>query len=805
MPPVVRLNDRFAGNTGNHCLVCALLMHAGACDDRRIDALVLILSLRSRTDRRFGFWQQAAPRYTRHQRSRVSHLIEKTTGSPFSVQPSGSLAHDLPLPARNFAATRRILLIVFAASVLVPFACLCGYGYMDFQRRVVDANDIIDRLSRVADEQAVKVMDLNEAIGSRIIDVLGTSDDREIRGREAALHTQMNDIGGGYPQVAAISVLGADGDLLASSRFYPAPKVSVSQREDFLQARESRPEPQFSLPLRGRLTGLIVFNTSMGRTAVNGDFMGAVMIALRQDYFTSFYSDLTSNNDALLIGLFRDDGGILARYPQVAPGPVPKGNTPFGNALRSGARSGHLRVVSVVDGVERYMAYRRVGNYPLYVAVGYARSAIFAQWWPHLMVVAGLTALPCVVVWLLIVFSLRRLREEHRAWERWQSEVGLRLSAEAASRHLQRMGALGNLVANVAHDFNNLLMVVAANMSLVRHKGFRNAEPEVLAVERAAANAETVARRLLSVARKQPLKQAPLNLAVWLPAAAGLLHTSVGHNIRMTVDVPKDIWCVFSDSTELELALINVAVNARDVLPPGGRFAIRCENVRFAVDDGELVAGDYVCIALADSGGGMPEDVRARAFEPLFTTKVIGSGTGLGLTQVLAACEQAGGTARIETQQGEGTTVRLYLGRYVGEDRGGASEQTSSDEAPSKPPPGCSVLVAEDNAEVAAAVTAVLEMFNCKVQTVASGDEAWRILEGGESFGFVLSDIQMPGKLNGIDLAERVRAAYPTQKIALMTGYADELGRAERLHVPVLPKPFDIEELRALVLEDEAA
>jgi hypothetical protein len=368
-------------------------MHAGACDDRRIDALVLILSLRSRTDRRFGFWQQAAPRYTRHQRSRVSHLIEKTTGSPFSVQPSGSLAHDLPLPARNFAATRRILLIVFAASVLVPFACLCGYGYMDFQRRVVDANDIIDRLSRVADEQAVKVMDLNEAIGSRIIDVLGTSDDREIRGREAALHTQMNDIGGGYPQVAAISVLGADGDLLASSRFYPAPKVSVSQREDFLQARESRPEPQFSLPLRGRLTGLIVFNTSMGRTAVNGDFMGAVMIALRQDYFTSFYSDLTSNNDALLIGLFRDDGGILARYPQVAPGPVPKGNTPFGNALRSGARSGHLRVVSVVDGVERYMAYRRVGNYPLYVAVGYARSAIFAQWWPHLMVVAGLTAL----------------------------------------------------------------------------------------------------------------------------------------------------------------------------------------------------------------------------------------------------------------------------------------------------------------------------------------------------------------------------------------------------------------------------
>lgn len=717
------------------------------------------------------------------------------------MQHSGSLAHDLPLPARNFAATHRILLIVFAASVLVPFVCLCGYGYFDFQRRVNDANDVIDRLARVGVEQAVKVMDLNEAIGSRIIDLLGDGNDAEIRSQEAMLHARMNEVGGGYPQVAAISVLGVNGDLLASSRFYPAPKVSIPQREDFRKARASRPEPYFSLPLYGRLTGLVIFNTALGRTGADGDFLGAVMIALRQDYFTAFYADLASNNDALLIGLYRDDGGVLARYPQVKPGINPAPNTPFASALKGGVKSGHLRMRSTVDGVERYLSYRRVGNYPIYVASGYARSAIFAQWWPHLMIVSGLTALPCVAVWLLIAFSLRRLREEQRAWERWQSEVGLRLSAEAASRHLQRMGALGNLVANVAHDFNNLLMVVAANMTLVRHKGFRNAEAEVLAVERAAANAETVARRLLSVARKQPLKQAPLDLATWLPAASGLLHTSVGHSIMMRVDVPADIWPVFTDATELELALINVAVNARDVLPPGGRFDIRCENVHLDAGDGVLEAGDYVMIALSDSGEGMAEDVRARAFEPLFTTKVVGSGTGLGLTQVLAACEQAGGTARIESRLGEGTTVKLYLSRYRGPERADAPvcADTRADGEPAAV--ATSVLVAEDNAEVAAAVTAVLEMFGCRVQTVPSGDEAWRVLESGGAFDFVLSDIQMPGKLNGIDLAERVRATFPEQKMALMTGYADELGRTAHLHVPVLPKPFDIDELRALIPE----
>jgi CheY-like chemotaxis protein len=254
---------------------------------------------------------------------------------------------------------------------------------------------------------------------------------------------------------------------------------------------------------------------------------------------------------------------------------------------------------------------------------------------------------------------------------------------------------------------------------------------------------------------------------------------------------------VLADATELEFAILNIAVNARDAMPLGGRFVIRGQNVRLTASDTMLPDGDYVLVSLSDDGEGMTESVAQRAFEPLFTTKVSGAGTGLGLAQVLAACEQAGGTARIDSVPGRGTTVRLYLPRYHGE------------VAPVEPPARAtlddadatqgSVLLVEDNEEVAAGVTAVLEVFGCKVRHELTADAALEILTEGDTFDLVLSDIQMPGRLSGIDLAESVQRSWPSQRIALMTGYADELERAKHLGVPILAKPFDIDELRELV------
>jgi signal transduction histidine kinase/CheY-like chemotaxis protein len=720
---------------------------------------------------------------------------------------SDSAALDLPLPLRNFAATRRILLMVLASSILFPVVFLLGYGYYDYQRRLSDANDIADRIARVADEQAVKVLDLNREISSRIVEMLGDSDDARIRANQKAAHDRLSEIGESFPQVAAITVFGVAGDMLASNRFFPVPAVSIATRNDFVSARAMRPEPYFSLPLVGKVAQTDVFTTSVGRSANDGRFMGVVSIALKRDYFSSFYRELSTGDPGVTVGLYRRDGGILVREPQGHPGVTHAHNTVFTDAMRSNELFGRVRMRSSVDGVERILAFRRVGDYPLYVASGFPVTAIFGEWRRHYALIAVITAAPCIAVWVLVLFSLRQLRAQQAAWERWQAEVAMRLSAEASSRQLRRMGALGNLVANVAHDFNNLLMVVSANMELARRKNFNGLEREVLAVERATAGAEALARRLLSVARKQPLKQEPLDLTTWLPAAAELIETALGEKIQMKVRVSPDMWWVRADATELEFAIINVAVNARDAMPHGGRFAIRGQNVRVSADPA-LPDGEYALLAFTDSGEGMTEATARRAFEPLFTTKLSGAGTGLGLAQVLAACEQAGGTARLASVPGRGTTVRVYLPRWhlapqAPPDATTAPVTDTTDTTDTVLAPSLasgSVLLVEDNEEVAAGVAAVLETFGCIVRHELTADKAFDVLSEGARFDLVLSDIQMPGRLNGIDLAEKVRGTWPTQRIALMTGYADEFERARHTGVTILAKPFQISELRELVL-----
>nr|WP_087086510.1 hybrid sensor histidine kinase/response regulator [Caballeronia catudaia] len=706
---------------------------------------------------------------------------------------------------------RKLLLLVLAVSIVIPLACLGIYGYYDHERRFADARELTERLTRVANEHALKVIDLNQQLETRIVDLLGDSDDATVKSRGEGLHRTLDDMSGTLAQIAAISVFGEKGDLLANSRWYPAPVISIAERDDFTSARAVAPVTYFSLPLRGKVARSDVFTTTMGRIGHDGKFLGVVSIALKRDYFTDFYRELAAGDRAVVIGLYRRDGNILARLPASADTAVqPATNTPFTNAFRNNELYGNVRMLSSVDHVERLLAFRRVGDFPLYVATGYATSVVEASWRKNLAFVAAIAALPCIGIWLLIGFSIRRLDAEQAAWERWQAEVATRLSIEASSRQLRRMGALGNLVANVAHDFNNLLMVVGANMDLARHKHFNDVENEVLAVERATAGAGSLARRLMSVARKQPLKQEIVDPADWLRKVIDLVKKSVHPSITVTLELSPDLWKVMADPIELELALVNLAVNASDAMPHGGRVVIRCQNARVRGAEIDIPDGEYVLVSLTDNGEGMTEQVRRRAFEPLFTTKQRGAGTGLGLAQVLAACEQAGGTARITSVAGSGTTVRLYLPRH----HEPVSVQTEVSAPPDIAPPsaapasvdeedaplrGTSVLLVEDNPDVAAGVTAVLQVFGCAVHHEASADAAFALLGEGYGFDLVLSDVQMPGRMNGIDLAEQIAKRLPSQKLVLMTGYADEIERAKHLGVPILAKPFNMNDLLDLM------
>jgi signal transduction histidine kinase len=733
---------------------------------------------------------------------------------PVRLNSPESATFDLPLPTRNFALTRRVLLLVLAASVLIPLGCLGIYGYYDFQRRYADAEELTERLSRVANEHALKVMDLNQQLEARIVDMLGDDDDAAIGEREVSLHNTLDDMSGTLAQVAAISVFGANGGLLANSRYYPAPPVSIAGRDDFLSARAVAPVTYFSLPLRGKVAQSDVFTTTMGRVGREGKFLGVVSIALKRAYFTDFYHELAAGDQALIIGLYRRDGGILVRYP---PGPENvqmAANTAFTRVFRGNELYGNLQLTSSVDHVERLVAYRRVGDYPLYVATGYATSVVKTRWLHNLVLVSAIALLPCFVVWLLIAFSIRRLDAEQVAWERWQAEVATRLSMEASSRQLRRMGALGNLVANVAHDFNNLLMVVGSNMELARRKHFNGVESEVLAVERATAGAESLARTLTSVTRKRPLKQEVLDPATWLRSVLDILKTSVHPSVSVTLELSPDLWRVMADPVELEIALVNIGMNAQEAMTRGGRIVIRCQNARVRGNETDIPDGEYVLIAITDNGEGMSDNVLRRAFEPLFTTKERGAGTGLGLAQVMSACEQAGGTARITSVPGAGTTVRLYLPRLQGSQAllhmTEAPAQVAPPVAPlplavaadadeEHPLRGMSVLLVEDNTDVAAGVMAVLEVVGCTVHHEESADAAFALLGEGYGFDLVLSDVQMPGRMSGIDLAEEIMQRLPSQRLVLMTGYADELDRAKHLAVPILAKPFDMDDLLDLL------
>lgn len=714
------------------------------------------------------------------------------------------------VPEHNFRVRRITLIALLVAAIVLPCAYVATMAFNDLHARMADATDLTLSTVRVAEEHALKVFDMNETLDARIVDLTQGLDDNGIRAKEAGIHEKLRTMGGGYPQVAAVSIFGRQGDLLATSRFYPAPALSIADREDFTGIREGKDLEHVSKVMTGHVVGEQVFDTGVERHAADGSFAGVVSVALRPSYFDAFYRELLGGSDStpMIMSLIRTDGAILAHYPRRPREPVAMSpNSPLAEALAQGRRAGVVRMRSDLDSDNVILAYRRVGAYPVYVSCGYRTSAIWAAWYRHLSVLILSMFTPSIVLWGVIWLSLRRLGAEEEAWERWQAEASMRRSIESAYRQSRKMEALGNLVGSVAHDFNNLLMIISANAQIVRRRGTPGLDRELSAIERALKSGQSLTRQLLGVARKQPLRNETLALERWLPACRELLRASLGAKVSLVMDIGNEVWPMRVDVAELELALINIAMNARDAMPNGGRFTVRAANINFRHEDGFPLTGDFVQLALEDTGGGMPPDVLARAFEPLFTTKPNGMGTGLGLPQVFAFCERSGGLAALDSAIGAGTSVRLYLPRAT---------TALEAELPTEPgveesgvPQGLRILLVEDNDEVAAGTEALLQMMGHQVTCVFNADTALRLFDDAHArqartgeplpFDLVLSDIHMPGTLNGIDLAEAVRTFHTKLPVILVTGYAEELDRARHVDVRVLSKPFDIALLEKLL------
>jgi PAS domain S-box-containing protein len=365
------------------------------------------------------------------------------------------------------------------------------------------------------------------------------------------------------------------------------------------------------------------------------------------------------------------------------------------------------------------------------------------------------------------------------------------LNLEKIQRQLaesQKLDALGQLTGGVAHDFNNLLMIISGNLHTLRKiagndaKGLR----AVQAIETASQRGASLTRQLLTFARRQSVNPQTVDPADRIRSVREVLDAALGGSVQLVIDVADGIWPVMVDAAEFETALVNLVINARDAMPDGGSVTVRASNTY--IDDGNR-KGDHVAIKVEDAGVGIAPDIVVKVFDPFFTTKAVGKGTGLGLSQVHGFAHQAGGTVTVATELGKGTAFTICLPR--------SERPIDLAEVEVSAIGSGTVLLIEDNPEVANASTGLLEQLGYSVRWVSDADAALREVER-DGIDLVFSDIVMPGKMDGLSLARAIKQKHPALPILLATGYSEAAQNA-RADFPILRKPYQLHELsRAL-------
>ncbi|MED5617750.1 ATP-binding protein [Ideonella sp. BN130291] len=693
------------------------------------------------------------------------------------------------------------LRLSMALALLLPAAFFVSTAWQSRAAAYQDAQQRITRSAVIAREHALKIMHTSRLLVQQMQDRFDGKSAAEIDAARPALEAALARLKQGLPDVQGIAVWDRDGKPLATSDGGPPPPgLNALQREYFRRHRDSaEPGLLVSPPIESQVQpGQWRIVVSQRRSGPRGEFDGVYAVALHATAFTDFYRDLVRSERSGTVSLFRQDGTIIARAPAPpTPGMVQPASGPMMQRVRAGDNAGLLETVSPVDGQHRLVAFRRLEGQPLVVAASISHEAVLSSWYREVALLAAFTFPTALgLAWVSWV-ALRHTQRERVALDRWRAETVKRAQAEDALRQTQRLEALGHLTGGVAHDVNNLLMVVSNNAYLLRRllqkEGMpaaaqARADKPIDAILRAVTTGARLTRQLLAFARRQALRPEVVSLQERLPLLLDLMRHSVPAVVALDGQAAPDTGHVQVDPAELELALINLAVNARDAMPQGGQLSVEVRNAQPQEHEG---LGQWVSITVRDTGQGIAPELLDRVFEPFFTTKEQGKGTGLGLSQVYGFCQQAGGTARIESTPGQGTAVQLLLPAV-----------NATPEATQEPPPVPSVegrlLLVEDNAEVAEATEPMLASWGYQVRSARSGSIAKEMLERADGqFELLLTDIVMPGGIDGLTLARHVRGRYPSIGIVLMTGHARETDKAMAEGFVVLQKPWTPQALSA--------
>ncbi|WP_414474331.1 response regulator [Microvirga sp. M2] len=585
-------------------------------------------------------------------------------------------------------------------------------------------------------------------------------------------------------QAVSIWITDAKGRVRAGSQPWD-PNVTIDEREWFQAQRGRDAGTYISAPFQGKATGKPSFAVSRRRSTPDGHFDGIIHVALSPEYFTRFFQEAAPPGPHAAV-LIRQDGSILAGSPAQAASSRLGPDNILMRSIAIQPDGGVLSGISSIDQRERYFAYRHVGAYPVYVAFGIDAAVVLRHWYRNLAVYGAVAGLSALVLWLVSWLALRRAQAEQEALIQLRHASEQRHATEQRLLQAQKMESIGQLTGGIAHDFNNLLAVILGNLDLLRKRikdddrAKRLLEGALQGAERGAA----LTQRLLAFSRRQDLTPQAVDVAQLVAGMTDLLARALGPSIEIVTQLPTGLPPVKVDPNQLEMALLNLAVNARDAMPASGRITISAHQDDLAEGNGRgLQPGAYVCVSVSDTGMGMDAATLARAIEPFFTTKGVGKGTGLGLSMIHGLAVQSGGTLTLRSGTGKGTTAEIWLPQGEVVRGSGVRDEQARPEHRT-----CTVLLVEDDPLVMTGTTAMLEDLGHTVVEASSAEAALRILRQGMSIDLIITDHAMPG-MTGLELAERIRAEWPTLPILLATGHA-ELPERAGLGVPRLAKPF---------------
>jgi two-component system, NtrC family, sensor kinase len=687
--------------------------------------------------------------------------------------------------ARRDAALR-LLKTMLVASIVIPVAIFSYAGWINYRTVFTQADEDLTAWLNVLSQEASGVFQVVDLMFTATNAVLDDLTDEQIKASEQALFLQLGKLEKSVSAIDAILVIDKNGQALVSSVVFPTPTDRPVGDRDYFKAQVERDAGTFvGATLQPRVRKEPFFGISRRRSLRDGQFNGIIMVSVAPKIFSDFYRELAGDTTASF-ALARSDGTILARHPAAEGDTVRfRPDSGFMLGVADHPEGGFITTHSVDDNQRRF-AYRKLGYSDLYVSAALRMEAIYAGWLrlmaSHLIFGVPATLFLCV----LVLLSMRRTRA-------FYSEVERRELAEQALRQSQKMEAVGQLTGGVAHDFNNLLTIIIGNLGIakrgvVESRAERALNNALVGAERAA----QLTQRLLAFSRRQPLDPRVLDANKLIVSISDLLVRTLGENIELETIGGAGLWKVEVDASELESTLLNLALNARDAMPEGGKLTIETSNAYLDEDycrqNEGIAPGQYVLISVTDNGAGMSAETIERAFEPFFTTKEAGKGTGLGLSQVYGFMKQSDGHIKIYSEAGEGTTVKLYLPRREGDD----AAISADDHVGSERGNGETILVVEDDDGVRQYASEILRDLSYQVIEAKDSATALRLLDADKKFDLLLTDVVLPGK-NGRELANEVEARRPGTKIIFMTGYSRNAivhhGRLDR-GTELIPKPL---------------